>query len=144
MKTNTTIASEGIRKFIPFVLCLISGFPPATLHGKQPIAAGNPALKQLLSEADKPLKVTPGSVMDKKKTAPGGDQHDYLSLAPEFNANRKWPDNQIKEIKHPDEALAALLRRAAIAYHEPKYEALLQDRGLAACRFQLVWPFPSP
>jgi len=65
---------------------------------------------------------------------------DYV--APYFSANQKWPDKQIEAIKHPDPALGALLRRAAIAYHEPRFEATLQDSELAANRFQLLWPRP--
>ena len=63
---------------------------------------------------------------------------DYV--VPYFSADKKWPDKQIKDVKHPDDGLATLLRRAAIAYHEPKYEALLQNADLAANRFQLLWP----
>jgi len=65
---------------------------------------------------------------------------DYV--APYFSADKKWPDKQILAIKHPDEALGGLLRRAAIAYREPKYEALLRTSDLAASRFQLLWPSP--
>ena len=63
-------------------------------------------------------------------------------MAPYFNADKHWPDQQIKEVKHPDDGMAALLRRAAIAYREPKYEALLNDPALAASRFQFLWPPP--
>jgi hypothetical protein len=66
---------------------------------------------------------------------------DYV--APYFQADKKWPGPQIKEVKHPDEELAGLLRRAANAYGEPKYEAMIQDAKLAASRFQLIWP-PAP
>lgn len=65
---------------------------------------------------------------------------DYV--APYFSADKKWPGKQIQEIKHPDDGLASLLRRAAIAYHEPAYEAMLQQTNLAASRFQLLWPQP--
>ncbi len=63
---------------------------------------------------------------------------DYV--APYLSAEKPWPDKQIEAIKHPDRALASLLRRAAIAYHEPKFEALLQNSELADSRFQLLWP----
>jgi hypothetical protein len=65
---------------------------------------------------------------------------DYV--APYFSADKQWPDKQITKVKHPDPALAALLRRAAIAYRESKYEAMLQGADLAADRFQLLWPKP--
>jgi hypothetical protein len=63
---------------------------------------------------------------------------DYM--APYFKADTKWPGEQIADIKHPDPALAGLLRRAANAYHEPKYEAMIQSTDLAESRFQLLWP----
>jgi len=46
-----------------------------------------PALKQLLKDADKALQQGPFSVMEKKHLPPSGDRHDYTSLAPYF-----WPD----------------------------------------------------
>lgn len=46
------------------------------------------AYKQLLKDADKKaMKFGPVSVMGKKKAPPGGDKHDYMSLAPYW-----WPD----------------------------------------------------
>jgi len=61
---------------------------------------------------------------------------DYI--APYFRADKTWPDKQIAEVKHPDEKLAGLLRRAALAYHDPKYEDYLAGADLAAARYQLV------
>ena len=46
-----------------------------------------PAVKKLITEADKALKLTPPSVMDKSKIPTSGNKHDYISLAPYF-----WPD----------------------------------------------------
>lgn len=46
-----------------------------------------PALIQLIIEADALLKTRPTSVMDKKQVPPSGDKHDYMSLARYF-----WPD----------------------------------------------------
>lgn len=66
---------------------------------------------------------------------------DYM--APYFNSGKKWPWQQIKEIKQPDELLASLLRRAAIAYNAPEYEEMIHDAKLAQSLFQLVWP-PLP
>ena len=37
-----------------------------------------PAVKTLLRDADKALKMTPPSVMDKTMTADSGDKHDYM------------------------------------------------------------------
>jgi len=46
-----------------------------------------PALKKLLREADEMMNARPLSVMDKAAVPPGGDKHDYMSLAPYW-----WPD----------------------------------------------------
>jgi hypothetical protein len=67
------------------------------------LAAGDktlqPALKTLLSEADEALRLSPPSVMQKTKTPPSGDMHDYLSIAPYF-----WPDptrsNGLPYVRH--------------------------------------------
>ena len=45
------------------------------------------AYTQLLKNADRALTRGPHSVMEKKHEPPGGDKHDYMSLAPYF-----WPD----------------------------------------------------
>ncbi len=45
------------------------------------------AVKTLLSSADKALKTTPPSVMDKTMVADSGDKHDYMSMGPYW-----WPD----------------------------------------------------
>ena len=64
---------------------------------------------------------------------------DYV--APYFEAGKKWPGQQIKEVHNPDESLAALLRRATTLYPDGTYAALLQPAAadLAPCRFQLLW-----
>ncbi len=49
------------------------------------------ALKNLIAEADATLPEAPPSVMYKTKAPPGGDRHDYMSLAPYF-----WPDPESK------------------------------------------------
>ena len=46
-----------------------------------------PAVKTLLRDANKALKMTPPSVMDKTMTADSGDKHDYMSMGPYW-----WPD----------------------------------------------------
>lgn len=45
------------------------------------------AYEKLIRDADKALTEGPFSVMQKTQTAPSGDKHDYLSLAPYW-----WPD----------------------------------------------------
>lgn len=52
--------------------------------GKEPEVS---AVNKIISEANKHLKGTPESVMDKAKTPPSGNKHDYMSIAPYF-----WPD----------------------------------------------------
>jgi len=47
-----------------------------------------PAYNALIDKADMALKEGPFSVMDKKRTAPSGDKHDYLSGGPYW-----WPDS---------------------------------------------------
>ncbi|MEI8206391.1 MAG: alginate lyase family protein, partial [Kiritimatiellales bacterium] len=63
---------------------------------------------------------------------------DYM--APYFQSGTKWPLQEIKGIKQPDELLASLLRRAAIAYNAPEYEEMIHDAKLEKSRFQLLWP----
>lgn len=63
--------------------------------------------------------------------------------APYIAADRKWPGQQIQPVQQPDEQLASILRRAANAWHEPKYEQMIQMPEFAASRFQLIWP-PAP
>lgn len=46
-----------------------------------------PAFAALRERADAALKLVPRSVMDKARTPPSGDKHDYLSQAPYW-----WPD----------------------------------------------------
>lgn len=61
-----------------------------------------PALAQLRSDADKLLKHKLWSVMDKTRTPPSGDQHDYLSLAPYFWPNPKTADG-LPYVRHDGE-----------------------------------------
>jgi hypothetical protein len=46
-----------------------------------------PAFDHLVSDADRALRSTPHSVMEKRLVPPSGDKHDYMSIAPYF-----WPD----------------------------------------------------
>jgi len=55
-------------------------------------ASLRPAMDALRREADNALKAGPFSVTLKERTAPGGDKHDYLSLAPYW-----WPDPKSKD-----------------------------------------------
>ncbi|HMH84223.1 MAG TPA: alginate lyase family protein, partial [Gemmatimonadales bacterium] len=61
-------------------------------RAKQRLAAGDsrlrPAYDRLVREAEAVLKAGPFSVMDKQRTPPSGDKHDYVSMAPYW-----WPDS---------------------------------------------------
>ena len=55
-------------------------------------ATVQPELKQLRKDAEKLLKETPVSVMEKTQLPPSGDKHDYLSLARYYWPDPKKPD----------------------------------------------------
>jgi|SRR6184192_1831471 len=61
-------------------------------QARQLLATGDtalrPAYERLVREADAALKAGPFSVMDKQRTPPSGDRHDYASMAPYW-----WPDS---------------------------------------------------
>ncbi len=64
---------------------------PTLEEAKESLGKGEPglqpALDRLRRDADKALQIKPASVMDKSRTPPSGDKHDYLSQAPYF-----WAD----------------------------------------------------
>src|SRR4051794_36653552 len=74
--------------------------PPATLlwrgenlaRAKARLRAGDPAMRTayraLLRDADEAMDLRPFTVMEKHRTPPSGDKHDYMSLAPYW-----WPDS---------------------------------------------------
>lgn len=80
---TSVAASQHIRVF-----CLDADLLAKT---KTRIQAGDPALKpamdKLLADAEKALRTKPPSVMDKPRTPPSGDKHDYMSFGPYW-----WPD----------------------------------------------------
>lgn len=59
----------------------------AALVASPLFADANAAREALIKAADRALETKPVSVMDKTKTPPSGDKHDYLSEAPYW-----WPD----------------------------------------------------
>lgn len=59
----------------------------AALGASSLFADANAAREALIKAADHALEQKPVSVMDKTKTPPSGDKHDYLSEAPYW-----WPD----------------------------------------------------
>jgi len=65
-------------------------------------------------------------------------------LAPYVEADKTWPHQQIHPIGLGERLeLASLLRQAAIVYHEPDYEALVERlpaKEVRAARLQILWP----
>lgn len=70
---------------------IFSSDPHALANVRASIAAGNLAAADafdcLIYQADRALRFEPVSVMAKRRVAPSGDKHDYMSLAPYW-----WPD----------------------------------------------------
>jgi Alginate lyase len=118
------------------------------------LAAGDktlaPALKTLTDEADEALQLPPPSVMQKSKTPPSGDMHDYLSIAPYF-----WPDparsNGLPYVRHDGKVnpesrnsasdhvrvglMANTVETLALAYYLTGKDAYAQQ----AAKFLRVW-----
>ena len=65
------------------------------------------AYKSLISKADRLLDAAPLSVMDKKRPAPSGDNHDYTSLARYFHPNPDGSGTYIQRdgVTNPEIAL---------------------------------------
>ena len=73
--------------------------------------------------------------------SPDGEYIAYL--APYADPASNWPHQQINELASARRELAYVLRRAALAYHAPKYEELLNKHlasEFAQQRWQLLWP----
>ena len=81
---NLALAGEGAANYF-------FAAPGELAEVKARLAAGEqslqPALKNLVKEADKALAVAPPTVVEKTKTPPSGDKHDYMSIATYF-----WPN----------------------------------------------------
>ncbi len=77
--------------------------PGALAEVKSRLAAHDEALqsafKALVRSAEKARENTPPSVMNKDKTPPSGDKHDYMSIAPYFWPDPKKPDG-LPYIRH--------------------------------------------
>lgn len=121
---------------------------------KARLAAGDkslsPALKNLVADADAALKISPPSVMEKSRTPPSGDKHDYMSAAPYY-----WPDPQKPDgrpyIRHDGKVnpesrddtfdrgrlslMAESVETLALAYYFTGQEAYADK----AARFLRVW-----
>ena len=113
----------------------------ALAKNRQLITENNPekkaALKSLLNAADKIVKKGKFySVMDKKKTPPSGDKHDYMSQAPYWWADSTKPnglpyirrDGEVNPEYHDitdaqeENNLEADVRTTALAYYFSKEE----------------------
>ena len=72
--------------------------PGALARAKARLAAGDRelarALAGLVKDADAALRETPPAVTAKTRMPPGGDAHDYMSLAPYFWPDPKTPDGR--------------------------------------------------
>jgi hypothetical protein len=86
--------SDTMRRFAAAALIVTCAHPVFAGAGTGPafqargLAAAQDAVRAaLLREAEQALSEGPFSVMDKQRTAPGGDKHDFISLAPYW-----WPD----------------------------------------------------
>jgi len=74
--------------------------------------------------------------------AGGGIRSALEFVAPYADPEKAWPHEQINKEKRLTNELPTLLRRAAIAYHDGRYEEMLRahaPQGLAANRMQLVY-----
>lgn len=60
---------------------------PQWLEAAKANVKGGPAYRALIARADKALAGPVYSVIDKSRTPPSGDKHDYISMAPYW-----WPD----------------------------------------------------
>ncbi|MEI8041370.1 MAG: alginate lyase family protein [Verrucomicrobiota bacterium] len=77
--------------------------PGALAEAKARLSGGDPsllpALRSLEEEAKEAMRAPPPSVMQKGKTPPSGDKHDYLSTAPYYWPDPKKPDG-LPYIRH--------------------------------------------
>lgn len=129
--------------------------PGALAQAKAALQAGDAetvaALKKLVADADKALKLAPPTVMAKQKVPPSGDKHDYMSMAPYFWPNPAKPDGlpyvrrdgKVNPEAHAPEnndtlrirELGNAVETLALAYHftgKPEYAA-------HAARYLRVW-----
>ena len=85
--------NKSVISFVVLILTIgnISGQPRLwNLDKLSKASVENPSLvEQIVKNADKLLPKTILSVVDKKKPAPSGDIHDYISCAPYY-----WPDEK--------------------------------------------------
>jgi hypothetical protein len=88
-RTTTNCASASCTRQEPRVLLMRAS---NLVRARERVAARDPALRPaydaLRHEADQAMTVGPFSVMDKRRTGPSGDKHDYVSMGPYW-----WPDS---------------------------------------------------
>jgi len=110
--------------------------PSTLLSVKQRIIAHDPALMPafdaLMKDAQKALKVAPASVMEKPKTLPGADKHDYVSYAPYF-----WPNPDTKDglpyVRHDGKRNRDLVNEG----DAPRFERMMGTVATLALAYQL-------
>jgi hypothetical protein len=112
------------------------------------IARGDPELTPILAhlraDADHALQAKPVSVMDKSRTPPSGDKHDYISQAPYWWPDPSKPDGlpfirhdgaiypQSKEATdaRPWESMAKAVETLSLAYYFTHHEPYAQHAAL--------------
>ncbi|HEY9249840.1 MAG TPA: alginate lyase family protein [Rariglobus sp.] len=108
-----------------------------------------PALRELLSDADKALQLEPVSVMQKPLTAASGDKHDYFSMGPYWWPDPSKPDGKpfIRKdgLLNPsskagtDSIPLAVLSRSVEALGLAYYLTGKEDYATQAARLMRVW-----
>jgi Alginate lyase len=102
---------------------IITSNPDDLARVKDRIAAGDgkltAALAELRKQADKELKAGPFTIVnnDKRRIAPSGDKHDYVSMAPYF-----WPDPNKKD------GLPYIRKDGQVNPEREKFDAPLQGK----------------
>jgi hypothetical protein len=86
---ETPVVAQAVEtKSAPALFCFdgtkLAAARDRSVHGDTSL---KPALDRLRADADEALQMKPVSVMDKTRTPPSGNKHDYISQAPYF-----WPD----------------------------------------------------
>jgi hypothetical protein len=91
-------ASTGVAETAADLPKVVCASPQALAAARSRLAKGDadlqPALDQLLRDANDALDLRPRSVMDKNRVPPSGDKHDFISQAPYYWPDTNAPDGQ--------------------------------------------------
>jgi hypothetical protein len=128
---------------------MVYSLPGAALAAaRERIAHGDPALAPVLdrlrADADQAMQFTPVSVMDKERTPPSGDKHDYISQAPYWWPDPTKPDglpfirrdgsiyppSKKSTDAHPWESMASSVGTLGLAYYFTHHEPYAQHAAL--------------